>query len=203
MTGEQDRPTVKPDIRLGDDGTLDTVLYCADCGAEFRFNFEPGPDEADGAAAYDAFVESAIEEIQDEHICEPEDDEPSEDDITTEDHEKFYQSGRLVLRYYPEDGTANYLPSSAPDWRLLGTFDNCEAAVRAYMEKVQFWPNVWWVSDHGNAHLMDLTDNTRASAKEWSVTCEHCSPQPFIYIGPEPVLCPRCQHANIDTTPAM
>ena len=35
------------------------------------------------------------------------------------------------------------------DWR---------EAVKAYCDAQQFWPNVWFVSDHGNAHLVDMLD---------------------------------------------
>ena len=53
-------------IVLGDDGTLDTVVYCRECGREYRGTF-------DGAGPYDAFVESLIESVEEDHICERED----------------------------------------------------------------------------------------------------------------------------------
>jgi hypothetical protein len=83
--------------------------------------------------------------------------EPHEDDITTDDHSRFYQPGRVVMTYH-EDGTANYLPDNTPHWRMLGTFKSCEAALRAYMDATQYWPNCWFISDHGNAHLVDLSE---------------------------------------------
>ncbi len=55
---------------LADDGTMDTVISCDDCGAELRYNFDPGPDEADGEEAYDAFVAWCIEDAESEHECE-------------------------------------------------------------------------------------------------------------------------------------
>lgn len=60
------------------------------------------------------------------------------DDYTTEDFVTFHQSGRLALTV-PE----------ADDWR---------PHVRAHMERAKFWPNVWRVSDHGNAELVSLDD---------------------------------------------
>lgn len=59
------------------------------------------------------------------------DDEPDEDDITTGDHHRWYQSGKL---YFTGD----------------------EAGLRAKMEQDKFWPNVWFISDHGNSHLITV-----------------------------------------------
>jgi hypothetical protein len=86
-------------IQLSDDGTLDTVLCCADCGEEFRFNFDGmGPDgiiedETEAQAAYDAFVEGSIAEITDEHECGA--------------HEYEGRSGdvRILLNYDDRDDT--------------------------------------------------------------------------------------------------
>jgi RNase P subunit RPR2 len=65
-------------FELTDDGTMDTVVRCTNCGEEMRFNFDPdGPDgieeDKDAAtAAYDAFVEECIETAEDEHDCQKE-----------------------------------------------------------------------------------------------------------------------------------
>lgn len=57
-------------FRLGDDGTFDTVLVCEDCGAELRYNYDGGDIDAETSApSYDAFVERAIEDANDSHIC--------------------------------------------------------------------------------------------------------------------------------------
>lgn len=109
-------------ITLSDDGTLDTVLRCDECGDEFRFNWDGAPsddDDADELAAladanptlnerqlqelldktlYDEWVDSCIAEIESEHECHAGDDEPQDGDITTEDHRTFYQDGRAILR---------------------------------------------------------------------------------------------------------
>lgn len=71
-------------IVLTDDGTLDTVLRCTECGEEFRFNYFPDEQGVDedtrtDTEIYDDFVQSCIEEVEVEHECTPEDDEPSED----------------------------------------------------------------------------------------------------------------------------
>lgn len=76
--------------------------------------------------------------------------EPQEDDYTTEDHIHFYQYGKLVV--------------TVPKVILPGfKGDDCEVDdwrphVKAHMDKEQFWPNVFWISDHGNAHLLSWGD---------------------------------------------
>ncbi len=32
----------------------------------------------------------------------------------------------------------------------IGPDDDRDKALREYMDKAQFWPNVWTISDHGN-----------------------------------------------------
>lgn len=69
-------------IELTDDGTLDTVLRCSDCGEEFRFNYASGHESADddtcshGKApadgcedCYDEWITDCISEIEEEHDC--------------------------------------------------------------------------------------------------------------------------------------
>ena len=63
-------------IRLSDDGTMDTVLMCEDCGEEMRYNYDPNDDGPDfngsPETGYDAFVAWAIEDAESEHECEQE-----------------------------------------------------------------------------------------------------------------------------------
>ena len=63
---------------LGDDGTLDTVIVCRECGAELRYSYDPSmeewdyghePTEIECQQAYDDFVDWAIEDAEDSHIC--------------------------------------------------------------------------------------------------------------------------------------
>jgi hypothetical protein len=98
---------------------------------------------------------------------DPEDSEPQEDDITTQDHRTFYQNGRKVLETRDDiNGPMRfdyrmeiYSGGRTSTFVSLGTFTTVEAALRAYMERTQFWPNAWVISDHGNAHLIDLTED--------------------------------------------
>lgn len=65
-------------------------------------------------------------------------DQPEEGDYTTEDHVHFYQWGKLA---FVVEG---------------GSDGDHVAALKAHMEREKFFPNAWFVSDHGNAHLMEL-----------------------------------------------
>lgn len=75
-------------------------------------------------------------EIYQEEFEIAEEFEPTEDDYTTGDHRKFYQNGKLVLD--------------------LDEDEDHKEKVKEHMEANQFWPNVWFISDHGNAHIMEL-----------------------------------------------
>lgn len=61
--------------------------------------------------------------------------QPGEDDIITSDHRRFYQNRKLVVS--------------------VGVDENWEPAVIAFMETQRYYPNVWFISDHGNAVLLD------------------------------------------------
>lgn len=65
--------------------------------------------------------------------------EPEEGDWVTYDHSNFYEYGtnRRVL-YVDPDATTKEM------W----------GRIRLKMNADSFFPNVWFVSDHGNAHLM-------------------------------------------------
>lgn len=61
---------------------------------------------------------------------------PDKDDITTTDHVHFYYHGRIVFE----------IDENEPHFNK---------ALRGSLAALQFWPNVWFISDHGNAHLID------------------------------------------------
>lgn len=61
--------------------------------------------------------------------------EPEEGDYFTEDHIHFYQYEKLVVEVLNEED----------DWRPY---------IKTHMEEQKFWPNVWFVSDHGNFRLL-------------------------------------------------
>lgn len=83
------------------------------------------------------FVVSAVEENAGEE--EGFEDEPDEESITTEDHEHWYQYGKLY-------------------------FTGSSKELRAKMDEDQYWPNVFFISDHGNAHVItDFTESRRVT----------------------------------------
>lgn len=61
-------------FRLGDDGTLDTVVVCEDCGHEDRYTFaatDPGPnDNRTDDEAYQDFVSDCLRDSDADHECE-------------------------------------------------------------------------------------------------------------------------------------
>lgn len=57
-------------MQLSDDGTLDTVIRCSECGAELRYNFDPSDcDGNPSGGTYEDFVETAIDDATEEHNC--------------------------------------------------------------------------------------------------------------------------------------
>lgn len=69
--------------------------------------------------------------------------EPEDGDYTTKDHRQFYQYGKLVLTA-PKDA----------EWSVVTVL------LTEHMEAQKFFPNVWFISDHGNPHLIDMTDDS-------------------------------------------
>ena len=55
------------------------------------------------------------------------------------------QEGDLVI-------SGNNLAEFEGKW--IGRFSDPFEAAAYYMKKPQFFPNVWWLSDHGNLHLI-------------------------------------------------
>jgi hypothetical protein len=68
--------------------------------------------------------------------------EPEEEDLVTADHRQFFVVGSSNRR------PAVTVPDG-DDWRPY---------VRDFMEKERFFPNVWFISDHGNSHLLNWED---------------------------------------------
>jgi hypothetical protein len=64
--------------------------------------------------------------------------ESEEGDYVTEDHVHFYQDGRLAV--------------SVPEG------DSIRRALKDHMGEAGYFPNVWFLSDHGNPHLITLDD---------------------------------------------
>lgn len=58
---------------LTDDGTLDTVVKCEDCGEELRYNYDiGGPDQVQGEdpdEPYYQFVDWVMDDAAEQHKC--------------------------------------------------------------------------------------------------------------------------------------
>jgi hypothetical protein len=79
-----------------------------------------------------------VEEDGEEGDEFPDEFDPDSGDISTSDHRKFYSYHKL--------------------WLEVAEDDDYKAAVKAKMDREKFWPNVWFISDHGNTHLISLED---------------------------------------------
>lgn len=84
--------------------------------------------------------------------------EPQEGDITMHD-----ERGKTVV---------------SMSGKVLGTFGTEKKArffIKQYMDKEKYWPNVWSISDHGNAHLTDVSDEEeelQSFADEYGISDE-------------------------------
>lgn len=65
----------------------------------------------------------------------------------TYDHQKFYEVGHTSV--FEVKLGRNYVVNVPGD-------EDWEPHVKEYMHRVKFWPSVWFVSDHGNAHRLSL-----------------------------------------------
>jgi hypothetical protein len=66
--------------------------------------------------------------------------EPEEEDLITSDHRHFFYIGSF------HRGAVVSVPEGE-DWR---------PHILAFMQTEQFYPNVWFISDHGNSHILSL-----------------------------------------------
>ncbi len=57
-------------IVLSDDGTLDTVLRCTECGEVFRYNYDLIDPNEYLEASYGDFLKWAVQDTIDSHECE-------------------------------------------------------------------------------------------------------------------------------------
>lgn len=66
--------------------------------------------------------------------------EPEEGDYVTEDHIKFYEVGNTNRK-------PAFVASEDGDYKK---------ELREHFEEIKWFPSVWFVSDHGNCHLLDM-----------------------------------------------
>lgn len=87
-------------------------------------------------------AENMLSDYEDEEQDDTEDDtpsEPEEGDYTSGDHIHWYQYGKLAV--------------------TIGELEDYNKVLRIHMNQEGFWPNVWFISDHGNAHLITMESN--------------------------------------------
>lgn len=77
---------------------------------------------------------------------------PKDGDWTTKDHVTFYQYGRPVLTLQKQTRPGSRYTRDAQEGELSDA--SMWKQIDAQMKKQGHFPGVWWVSDHGNAHLM-------------------------------------------------
>lgn len=88
-------------------------------------------------------------------------DEPDEGDITFEGGAPVYQDGQIIIDEIDDDV-----------FRVLKTnteYNDLYEAIKAHMNADGYWPNVWNVSDHGNAHMVSLGRKRALMGPFWAV----------------------------------
>lgn len=110
-------------------------LMCQRCGL-----LTDDPDETNRCLGCDeVFCDNCYDtRLGDGCQCHDTPTEPDEADLVTDDHVHFYASGKLELTV-PADASTRQM------W----------AEIDAWVGREQWYPNVWFVSDHGNAHRME------------------------------------------------
>lgn len=127
-----------------------------------QFATEQGAETARDARLYAAYVAECIDEATNEHSCPIDDDDdesrgPQDDDLTTSDHRQFfYHGGPGRMAFELQETKSGHYRICKSRAQVAGQFATVERAIRAFMQSEQYWPNCWFISDHGNAHLMDL-----------------------------------------------
>lgn len=91
---------------------------------------------------------------EEDYNLKQEPDEPQEEDLVTNDYVNFWRHGM------GDNRPAVMVPIDAEGFESGKTWRQC---VREYMEWQedsgnQYWPNVWFISDHGNSVLLSLED---------------------------------------------
>ena len=102
--------------------------------------------------------------------------EPEEGDIVTEDNDHWYMVGDHKLYH---EGDVNTLADK--------------------MVASKWWPNVWWISDHGNAHRIEMTKVMRSAERRAK------KPKPTGGAVPEQfhktLRCPQCEALAVNGVP--
>jgi hypothetical protein len=99
-----------------------------------------------------------------EEIYEEEEagDRPESGDLVTYDHEYFYEIGKAGVFDVKLKRNFSVRVPRDEDW---------QPHVKAFMDKDQYWPNVWFIDDHGGHLLLSLEAKRQSQPKPCSATC--------------------------------
>jgi len=110
-------------------------------------------EDSQGFVTCNLWEGDTLDQVESE-LTSDEEDEPEPDDEPCEGDYMLSNTGRLGGR----TGVATHNGVILTVDRRRGSFaseDEALAAIREHANKVQFWPNVWRISDHGNAHRIE------------------------------------------------
>lgn len=127
------------------------------------FRGEPGKyDEVDWQAIADDFNEMAgIEEDEEDEDEEDEEDE-DEDEDEFDDEDDVFSDDEMREGYVISDARGGGYNVSH-EGRNIGEYDDMDDALEAiesHMKNSNFFPNIYYVNDHGNVDLIDADGNT-------------------------------------------
>ena len=123
-------------MRLGDDGTLDTVIYCDNCNQEFRFNYSAFDYDATldndltDEAAYMAFVEWCKDEAAQDHNC---------DIHSIGEYRSLHLTTHCGLIIDPDDDDPLRFAIITPDKPKRVAEITCVDCVKAYMAQTVYF----------------------------------------------------------------
>lgn len=119
-------------------------VYDGDDEEAARHSYETYVEQSQGgygrAAGEGVLLQLNGEVVEETEPAPEEPDGPQEGDLVTEDRTTFREVGRNGVAFTVEGGEA----------------EDVEVAIQAWMTENSYYPNVWFISDHGNAHLMEI-----------------------------------------------
>lgn len=160
------------EVSLVDDGTLDTVIDIN--GHEQRFDWEFASywrDEETGELSDEGLEELALDALssmEPEELDELSGEVPDEDDIAQAvegDEDDEPQEEDLI--YAPSGNLGSKLTLSQVGGKEIGTYNSDDEVIKAakdWMEQNNFYPNLWFIDDHGESQRVEVTEKKKCPA---------------------------------------